>query len=206
MKSQYLQNPPVTVRAKTSYWYTGGAALIAAVVLVSLAVSGDVLDLVRFGGFTLLFAYAVWYVLGRSAVVVDRDVLTVVNPFVTYRVNYAALIDVSTRFHLTLVTPKKRYQAFGVPSSGMVAGLNAHRQDLKNLPSITFGAEQSVRTSDLPNSLAGSTAALIRGYWQEQVEDGVLDAVAPVESTSVDVTGSVIFALLVLATVGGLLV
>lgn len=206
MKSQYLQNPPVVVRAKTSSWYTGFAALVGLVVLVSLTVDGGFPALVRGGGAVLFLTYSVWYLLGRPALVVDRDVLTVINPFVTYRVNYAALIDVSTRFHLTLVTASGRYQAFAVPSSGMVAGLSAHRQDLRNLPPITYGAEQSVRTSDLPNSLAGSAAALVRGYWQEQVEDGALDALAPSESRSFDGRGALVFALLLVLALVGLLV
>ncbi|WP_421083887.1 PH domain-containing protein [Rothia nasimurium] len=175
-------------------------------VLVTLAVSGGVGALVTRGWGVVFLGYAVWYVLGRPHVVVDRHDVRVVNPFVTHTVNYAALIDISTRYHLTLVTPTRGYQAFGIPAGGMVASLNAHKQDLKNLPSITFGEGGSMRTSDLPNSSAGAAALVLRGYWQELVEDGALDQVQPVQISRVDVRGSVVFAVLLVAAVAGLMV
>lgn len=206
MKSQYVQNFPVTYRVRTAPFYTWCSILVALVVMVTLAVSGGAVALLTRGWGVVFLAYAVWYLLGRPHVVVGRDEVTVVNPFVTHTVNYAALIDISTRYHLTLVTPTRGYQAFGIPSSGMVASLNAHKQDLKRLPSITYGAGGSVRTSDLPNSSAGAVALVLRGYWQELVEDGALDQVQPVQTSQVDVRGAVAFAVLLVAAVAGLMV
>lgn len=204
MKSQYLQNPPVTFRVKTAPFYTWCAVLVAASVLVALAVSGGLSALLTGGWGVLWMAYTVWYVLGRSSLVAGADDITIYNPFVTHRVNYAALIDISTKYHLTLVTPTKRFQAFGLPSSGMVASLSAHRQDLERLPAITYGAERSVRASDLPNSAAGAVALVLRGYWQELVEDEALGAVEPLQQSRVDARGLAIFVLLLLAAVAGL--
>lgn len=204
MKSQYLQNPPVTFRVKTAPFYTWCAVLVAASVLVALAISGGLLALLTGGWGVLWMAYTVWYVLGRSRLVVGADELTIYNPFVTHTVNYAALIDVSTRYHLTLVTPSKRFQAFGLPSSGMVASLSAHRQDLERLPAITYGAERSIRASDLPNSAAGAVALVVRGYWQELVEGAALEGVSPRQESRVDAVGAAIFVVLLLAAVAGL--
>lgn len=204
MKSQYLQNPPVTFRTKTAPLYTWCAVLVALSVLVALAYSGGPLALLKQGWGVLLIAYAVWYLLGRSGVIVDEHDITVLNPFVTHTVNYAALIDISTRYHLTLVTASKSYQAFGIPAGGMVASLTAHRQELRNLPAITYGSGRSLRTSDLPNSAAGALALTIRGYWQEQVEDGSLDKVQPAQSSTLDTRGAVIFGALLVATLIGL--
>ncbi|MDO4898705.1 MAG: PH domain-containing protein [Rothia sp. (in: high G+C Gram-positive bacteria)] len=206
MKSQYVQNPPVTFRAKTAPWYTGCALLLAASVLIALTVSGGVSALATRGWALAFFAYAVWYVLGRSRLVVGEKELTVINPFVTHTVNYAALIDISTRYHLTLVTPEKKYQAFGIPASGMVAGLRARPEDLDRLPAITHGGAEGVRTSDLPNSLAGSVALVVRGYWQEQVEDDALTGITPAQSSKLDGAGLAIFAALLLAAIIGLMV
>ena len=136
--------------------------------------------------------------------VTDAPIVTIYNPFVTHRVNYAALIDISTKYHLTLVTPTKRFQAFGLPSSGMVASLYAHRQDLERLPAITYGAGRSVRASDLPNSAAGAVALVLRGYWQELVEDEALGAVEPLQQSRLDARGLVVFVLLLLAAGAGL--
>ncbi|MFW0181492.1 PH domain-containing protein [Rothia sp. P5766] len=204
MKSQYLQNPPVRFRTKTAALYTWCAGLVALSVLLALAYSGGPLALLKQGWGALLIAYAIWYLLGRSDVLVDQDAITVRNPFVNHTVNYAALIDISTRYHLTLVTATKRYQAFGVPASGMLASLTAHRQDLRNLPAITYAVGSAVRTSDLPNSAAGALALMIRGYWQEQVEDGALDGVEPVQISALDLRGILTCGALVFLTVVGL--
>lgn len=204
MKSQYLQNPPVTFRTKTAPLYTWCIGLIALSILAALTYSGGPLTLLKQGWGVLWVAYTIWYVLGRSCVVVDEHDVTVRNPFITHTVNYAALIDISTRYHLTLVTASKSYQAFGIPSGGMVASLTAHRQELRNLPAITYGLGRSLRTSDLPNSAAGALALTIRGYWQEQVEDGVLDKIQPAQSSTFDTRGAAIFGALLIATLIGL--
>lgn len=204
MKSQYLQNPPVRFRTKTAAFYTWCAVLVALSMLIALAYSGGPLALLKQGWGALFIAYAVWYILGRSDVTVDEHDITVRNPFMTHTVNYAALIDISTRYHLSLVTASKSYQAFGVPASGMLASLTVHRQELRNLPAITYGLGHSMRTSDLPNSAAGALALMIRGYWQEQVEDGALDKIQPVQASAVDIRGAVIFGALLLAAVAGL--
>lgn len=205
MKSQYLQNPPVTYRAKSATWYTGFAVFLAVTVLVALTVSGGADALVSRGWSLVFLAYAVWYTLGRSKVVVGEHEITVVNPFITHTVNYAALIDVSTRYNLTLVTPKKRYQAFGIPAGGMVASMRARPADLERLPTITYGAGGGVRTSDLPNSLAGAVALVIRGYWQELVEADALSRVPAAYSSRVDRVGLAIFAVLLVAAIIGLI-
>lgn len=203
MKSQYLQNPPVVFRAKSGPWYTGFAVLVAVSVLVALAFSSGLSAVVTRGWSLIFLAYAIWYTLGRSHLVVGEEDITVVNPFWTHTVNYAALIDVSTRYNLTLVTAQKRYQAFGIPAGGMVASRRARPADLERLPSITYGEGGAMRTSDLPNSLAGSVALMIRGYWQEQVEANALAGVPAVCRSKADLAGSVLFAvLLVLAVIG----
>lgn len=206
MKSQYLQNPPAVFRAKSAPWYTGFAVLVAVSVLVALAFSGGLSAVVTRGWSLVFLAYAIWYTLGRSRLVVGEGEITVVNPFVTHTVNYAALINVSTRYNLTLVTPQKRYQAFGIPAGGMVASMRARPAHLERLPSITYGAGGGVRTSDLPNSLAGSVALMIRGYWQELVEADALAGVPAVCRSKADLLGGALFAVLLVLAVIGLMI
>lgn len=81
MKSQYLQNPPVVFRAKSASWYTGFAVLVAVSVLVALAFSGGLFAVVTRGWSLIFLAYAIWYTLGRSHLVVGEEDITVVNPF-----------------------------------------------------------------------------------------------------------------------------
>ncbi|MDY3049719.1 MAG: PH domain-containing protein [Rothia sp. (in: high G+C Gram-positive bacteria)] len=193
MKSQYVQNLPLTLRARSAPFYTGGAALIGLILLLTLAFYGGPAALARWGFWVLWGAYSIWYLLGRPALVIDRQELKVLNPGVSHRVNYRALVDVSTRFHLTLVTARRSYQAFALPASGMLASRSAHRAQLQSLPAISYGPGRSLRTSDLPNSAAGSAALLLRGYWQEQVEAGVLDSQEALEVSEPDWKGLGLF-------------
>lgn len=201
MNSQYLQNPPLSFRTKTSYFYVLVTALIALAVGVSLVRSQGLLSLVTHAWPLYFLVYAVWYLLMRPHLTVDWGELTVVNPFVTHRVGYGALIDVSTKFNLTLITVQRKYQAFAIPSTGMVASLNRHRGDLKNHPAIPGIGTGSIRASDLPHGFSGGVALVVRGYWQELVEAEKLDTVSARESSELDIPGCLVFALLALATI-----
>ncbi|GAA1748850.1 hypothetical protein HF984_02665 [Rothia terrae] len=199
MKSQYLQNPPVRFRPKTAVFYTVVAVVIAVVLVAATLYVYGVYGMVAKCWPWFFLAYGVWYLLGYPSFEVDRDELCIKNPFVSHRVGYPNLIDISTKFNLTLVTARKKYQAFAVPSTGMRAGLHTREEEITNLPSITYGGHGSVRTSDLPTGFSGSAAMVARGYWQEIVEDEALSTFPGIEESTFDVKGGVIFALLAFA-------
>lgn len=201
MKSQYLQNPPQVFRTKTSYVYLLVAVLIAGAACVSFVVKDGPLTLLTHCWPPYFIVYTVWYLLMKPHLVVDEQKLTVVNPFRVHTVGFAALIDVSTKFNLTLVTPSKKYQAFAIPSTGMAASLKRSPGDTNNMPSMTGVGTGAIKASDLPNSFAGGVALTVRGYWQELVETDALSSVSAEERSAVDVPGSAIFFLLALATV-----
>lgn len=201
MKSQYLQNPPRVFRTKTSYFYIAVAAIIVIAGCVGFVMQDGALALVTHCWPLYFLFYTVWYLLMKPHLVVDREKLTVVNPFRIHTVGYAALIDVSTKFNLTLVTPSGKYQAFAIPATGMAASLKRTQGDTANMPSMTGVGTGVIKASDLPHGFAGGVAQVVRGYWQELVEAEALDSVSNEEATELDVPGLCCFILLALATI-----
>lgn len=200
MKSQYLQNPPQVFRTKTSYFYLAVALLIAGAGCVSFVMKEGPLALVTHCWPLYFLAYTVWYLLMKPHLVVDEQKLTVVNPLRIHTVGFAALIDVSTKFNLTLITPSKKYQAFAIPATGMAASLNRTPGDASKLPSTTGAGAGSIKASDLPGSFAGGVAVTVRGYWQELVEAEALSTVSAEEKSELDFLGLALFLLLFLAS------
>ena len=113
-----------------------------------------------------------WVSLWRPSLDVKDDGVTIVNVFATTSVPWEALIDVDTRYALTLVTPHRRYPVTVAPAPGRLATALSKR-DMSGLSAPT-GSDGSVRTGDLPNSDSGAAAHLVRQRWgQLLAEDKV---------------------------------
>lgn len=192
-------NPPARFRAKTGYVYTLLALVVALILCLATVLEYGPLALVTRCWPWFFLAYGTWYFLGYPSLEIDNEEIRMRNPFKTYRIGYPNLIDISTKFHFTAVTANKRYQAFAVPSSGMVASMNRKTIASQNLPSISYAPEGGLRTSDLPHSLAGGAALVARGYWQEIVEADQLSHFPNREESQFEVKGAVLFALLAFA-------
>jgi hypothetical protein len=150
---------------------------IAAILASDIRRTGEYLPLVA------LIAFLAWAGLWRPAVRVGDDAVTIVNTFSTIVVPWAALIQVETRYALTLVTPHGRYAATAAPAPGRLATALS-RRDLRRAES-QVAADGSIRPGDLPNTDSGAAAILVRRRWEElvageRIELGVADA-TPVE-------------------------
>jgi hypothetical protein len=148
---------------------------IAAILASDIRRTGEYLPLVA------LSAFRAWAGLGRPAVRVGDDAVTIVNTFSTIVVPWAALIQVETRYALTLVTPHGRYAATAAPAPGRLATALS-RRDLRRAES-QVAADGSIRPGDLPNTDSGAAAILVRRRWEElvageRIELGVADATA----------------------------
>ena len=64
---------------------------------------------------------------------------TLENPYRTIDVPWAALVNVDTRYALTLITPHAKYAAWAAPAPGIWGGRNARPEDLKGLPAASYG-------------------------------------------------------------------
>lgn len=110
-----------------------------------------------------LIAWFGWASLWRPALTLSDNGVTIVNVFATTDVPWEALIDVDTRYALTLVTPHRRYPVTVAPAPGRLATALSKR-DMSGLSAPT-GSDGSVRTGDLPNSDSGAAAHLVRHRW-----------------------------------------
>lgn len=120
-----------------------------------------------------LLAYLAWTGLWQLSVRVDDTAVTLVNVFSTVTVPWAALIQVDTRFALTLHTPWAKFTASAAPAPSRV-GTVIGKMDSAGLdPALTAGG--SVRPSDLPASDSGAAAYLVRERWHKLSEAGLIE-------------------------------
>ncbi len=156
------------------------------VFLLVSGVIGGVLQ--RHPGFVVPAAFAalaVFALLWHPKVVVDDAGTTLVNVLVTVVVPWAALIDVDTKYSLSLRTPGRAYAAWAAPAPGRTGIAMARRTerrhgDRETTPTLAGRA----RPGDLVATESGAAAYLVRSRWQELVEAGRVEA-GVAESTPV---------------------
>ncbi|MBO1267340.1 PH domain-containing protein [Arthrobacter cavernae] len=124
----------------------------------------------------LLVAFFGWLLFWRPAVVVHDAGVTLENPYRTIDVPWEALVQVDTRYALTLMTPGRKYPAWAAPAPGIWGGRNARPEHLKGLPETSYGPGSSVRPGDLKNTDSGAAALMVRARWQERLECGQVEA------------------------------
>jgi hypothetical protein len=147
-------------------WLLCLAGLVAAVVSSSA-------EAYRYLPLLALIAWMTWAGLWRPSLSLDDDAVTVVNTFATTVVPWAALINVDTKYALTLVTPRRRVSVTVAPAPGRLATALSNR-DLKGI-SAPRGADGSMRPGDLPSSDSGAAAHLVRQRWQSLLEEDRID-------------------------------
>lgn len=131
----------------------------------------------------VLVAFGTWMVLWRPAVRVSDDAVRLVNVTRTIEIPWPALIQVDTRFALTLRTPHGRFTASAAPAPGR---LNISRGRSDTIPGRS-AFDGPARTGDLPSTDSGAAAWLVRDRWNRlaeagRIELGVADT-TPVVST-----------------------
>lgn len=122
-----------------------------------------------------LLALAGWVGLWHPAVIVDDAAATLVNVARTVTVPWAALIDVDTKYALTLRTPGHAYPAWAAPAPGRAGAAMARRNERSAGPRQALSTERS-RPGDLLASESGQAAHLVRARWQELIDAGRVEA------------------------------
>jgi hypothetical protein len=107
-----------------------------------------------------------WTLFYRPSVRVDDDGVTVVNPFHRHTVAWGALIDVTTRYTCTLVTPHRSVEIFAAPGPSRQTVAAATMRDLRGHRT----GHRAVPIGDLLAAPSGQVAQMVRRRWQEQVE------------------------------------
>ncbi len=192
--------PRQTFRSTFTRVLCGIVWAIIAVVAIGLLVTPGASDapaLVVVGA--LGAAALVGGILWSPALFVDDDGVQVDNIAMRYRVPWAALIHVDTRYSLQLHTPGRRIGVTAAPAPGATGSLRAARAHRRSEdPNAT-----QIRPGELPNTDSGRAAALVRTRWHAlrdagRVEQGVA------ESTRVEVAVRIDNLLLLAAGAAGL--
>lgn len=166
------QREPVEVRSSTYRAFAIAAWVLLAALAVALVASGAGDRLAALPTFAYVAALA-WAFLWRPHLVVDDEGATVVNPVVTVRVPYDALIEVSTRWALTLRTPHRSVAVFCAPQPGRFVSWRVQRRIRREGdPHERKALDRGIHVGELPGTESGDAAALIRDRWQAAIDDG----------------------------------
>lgn len=197
-----------TFRSLSGRALTVGSAVVAVLVIVTIAVSDGWTGILHYGAVPLLFAALVWAVFGRPFLRVTDGGLEIGNVFRYIHVPWPAVTELELRWGLRVVTEFGKFAAWSVPApkrphlSGRFTG-NAFGGSVGSRWSLP--ADAGLLDSQAKRSAAGRTeskpAAAASRRWQGLKEAGFLDsprldAAKPTTTWNVDV----------LTACGGLLV
>lgn len=173
MASRWFPHGPVRSQRRAGWVFVALVLVVAVPSAVGavLSVTGRTPAVLA----SCVLAVAIAYVYFVSpSISITEDGITVENPWRIHVVPWGALIDVNTRFQLTLVTPDGEVHVLAAPSPGGLAAMRA-KPDADGRTGRLSRQGVGVRAGDLPSHVSGQLATVIRGHWQDRVEAGDLD-------------------------------
>ena len=147
-------------------------ALIAAVAIGLLTVPAVALAPAAVIAGAVGAAALVCGILWSPSVSVDDDGVEVDNIALRYRVPWAALIHVDTRYALQLHMPGRRIAVTAAPAPGATGSLRAARAHRRSEGQVA----PNTRPGELPNTDSGRAAALVRDRWEALRDAGRVEA------------------------------
>lgn len=174
MTSRWFPDGPIRVRPRTGWVFLACTLIVTGPVLVSAfqPVRSTTPAIAVLAVSMTAIAY-IYFVAPR--IVVDEDAILVQNSWREHVIPWGALVDIETRFNLTLVTADSRVHVQAAPSPGGLTAMRSRPDRDRATTRATGPGSRAVRPGDLPSSLSGALAAVIRGHWQDLVEAGAID-------------------------------
>ncbi|HHU10376.1 MAG TPA: PH domain-containing protein [Intrasporangiaceae bacterium] len=174
MASRWLSNGPISIRHRVGWVFVGFTLLVTGPVFAAafvpvrpttaaIAVTAIVLTVISY----------IYFVAPR--IVVAEEAIRVENSWREHTVPWGALIDVDTRFQLTLLTAQGAVHVQAAPSPGGFSAMRAKADEDFATSRVSRQRGGALRPGDLPNSPSGALASVIRGHWQDLVESGAID-------------------------------
>lgn len=164
----------IVFKPRSAKWFAGITwALLAVGVVAAVAVNG--VEGLQSAWPLLALGYFGWWVFWYPSVRIDDDAVTVHNLLRSITVPWNALINVDTKFALTLVTTRGSYTAWAAPAPGVWGTHRGKPEHVRGLPATTYGAADSIRPGDLKNTDSGTAAYHVRSRWGILAEAGELD-------------------------------
>lgn len=113
---------------------------------------------------------AAWTGMWRVAVLVDDSGVELRNGLSTVVVPWEALIQVDTRFALTLVTPKGSFTSTAAPAPSRLTTMLSKRD--ADAVGRDVAVDGRIRPGDIPTTDSGAAAILVRNRWKKLLDEG----------------------------------
>jgi hypothetical protein len=125
----------------------------------------------------------VWEALWRPVLKISDAQVEVTNPFRDVGIPWGALVNVDTKFALTLFTPGRKFEVWVAPSPGRSFGYRSAAIADREIRRTAPHSSSTVRPGDLITSESGAAASLVRSRWEllqtsGQIEAGIADTIA----------------------------
>ena len=118
----------------------------------------------------------VWEGLWRPTLVIKDDGVEVTNPLRNIHIPWTALVNVDTRFALTLFTPGRKFEVWIAPSPGRSFGYRSAALAEREIRHVSPHSSSTVRPGDLVTSESGAAASLVRSRWELLQTSGLIEA------------------------------
>jgi hypothetical protein len=142
----------------------------------------------------------VWEGLWHPLLTIADDGVEVRNPFRAIHIPWNALVNVDTKFALTLFTPGRKFEVWVAPSPGRSFGYRSAAVADREIRRSSPHSSSSVRPGDLVTSESGAAASLVRSRWELLQTSGLVEAgIADTITVTVRWHWPVIIALVILS-------
>ena len=118
----------------------------------------------------------VWESLWRPLLTITNDGVEVINPFRSIHIPWNALVNVDTKFALTLFTPGRKFEVWVAPSPGRSFGYRSAAVADREIRRSSPHSSSTVRPGDLVTSESGAAASLVRSRWELLQTSGLIEA------------------------------
>jgi hypothetical protein len=118
----------------------------------------------------------VWEGLWHPLLTIADDGVEVRNPFRAIHIPWNALVNVDTKFALTLFTPGRKYEVWVAPSPGRSFGYRSAAVADREIRRSSPHSSGTVRPGDLVTSESGAAASLVRSRWELLQTSGLIEA------------------------------
>lgn len=163
---------PVVFRPRGGVILAVLAIALCLAILVSLVVTDGVAGLLAWGWPVIAFGWLAWLLYIRPSVTLTDGFVEIRNPLRTHRVPWGDILDVESRYALSVTTTDRRViRAWAAPAPGARQALGTRRADVARAP----GDGDTRRPSDAEGTDSGDATALVIRALEQHRRSGAPD-------------------------------
>ena len=135
-------------------------------VIGALVTLGRVEPILRYTPAALLVAAVAIVVFWLPRVRIGPTGVEIVNPFRTHAASWPAVVDVETKWTLTVVTAVRRIQVWAAPGPGLLGSIGSVRRDPRGGLVLDAAADRTP-----PRAVGDVAAVLVLRQWRDHRDD-----------------------------------